>query len=163
MRGIDLGQAPEMVELMVAVRSDLAGVPTFMAGLAMTASEAGELALARELLDEQARRGFDSIRRDAEWLPVLGFLAHAAAIVGDPDHARAIYALLAPAEARTVRVGPLAGWWGPVDHHLGALAGVLGEHERAIAHLEAALVVEERFGAGPWTARTQRALAARTG
>jgi hypothetical protein len=163
MRGIDLGQAQEMVELMVAVRDDLAGVPTFMAGLAMTASEAGDIALAGELLDDQARLGFDSIRRDAEWLPVLGFLAHAAAIVGDPGHARAIYELLAPAEARTVRVGPLAGWWGPVDHHLGALSRVLGDPDRAIAHLEAALAVEERFGARPWTARTQLELDALDG
>jgi len=91
---------------------------------------------------------------------VLGFLAHAAAIVGDAGHAQAIYALLASAEARTVRVGPLAGWWGPVDHHLGALSRVLGRRDRAIGHLEEALAVEERFDARPWMARTQLELAA---
>ncbi len=163
MRGIDLGQAREMVEVMVAARDELADVPTFMAGLAMTAAEAGELALAGELLDDQARVGFDSIRRDAEWLPVLGFLAHAAVIVADRAHVDAIHALLATTEARTVRVGPLAGWWGPVDHHLGAMCRVLGRHDRAVEHLEVALAVEERFGARPWMARTQLELAALSG
>jgi hypothetical protein len=141
------------------VQGDYVNVPTFSAGLALSAAVAGDLQLARQLLDHQADTGFTSIRRDAEWLPVIGLLSHAAALVGDRHHAEMLYDLLASSPARTVRVGPLAGWWGPVDYHLGALCRVLERPEEAEHRLQASLVLTEELGARPFYARTQIELA----
>jgi tetratricopeptide (TPR) repeat protein len=160
LRGIDLGQAPEMLELMRAVRNDYVNVPTFLAGLTLTAAAAGDAALAGSLLDEQAAAGFDSIRHDAEWLPVVGFLASACAMAGVNRHAEALHAILATSPATTVRVGPLAGWWGPIALHLGALCRLLGDLDQAERHLVVALDVAGTLGSPPFEARTEVELAA---
>ena len=62
--------------------------------------------------------------------------------------------------ATVVRIGPVAGWWGPVDHHLGCLAHVLGRHEEAESRLCRALEMERAMGARPFAARTLAHLAA---
>ncbi len=59
MRGLDLGHAAAMVELMDAMRDELAAVPTFWGGFAMTAAEAGATDLAREVFATHAHAGFD--------------------------------------------------------------------------------------------------------
>jgi tetratricopeptide (TPR) repeat protein len=158
--GIDRGQAGVMLELMLAVQGDYEHVPTFMAGLAVTAASAGDAARAADLLDRQAAKGFDDVRRDAEWLPVIGFLSHACAIAGVTRHADALHQLLGESPARGVRIGPVAAWWGPVRHHLGALDRLLGRLDSAEQHLEAALRLEAEMGARPFEARTQIELAA---
>lgn len=159
MRGLDLGHAGAMVGLMSDMRDELADVPTFVAGWAMTAAVAGERALASSLLDEQAAVGFDRVRRDLEWLPVIGFFCHACAGLDAIEHAPALYELLLASPARTIRVGPLAGWWGPTDHHLGALCRVMGRWEEAEARLRSALVVCDQLAARPWRARSEVELA----
>ena len=159
LRGLDLGQAADVVALMRAVQDDYVNVPTFTAGLTLAAAVAGELSSAAQLLDEQAESGFESIRRDAEWLPVIGMLCHACALVGRPDHAERLHQLLAASPAKTVRVGPLAGWWGPTDHHLGALCRMLGRHDEAEHRLRAALTLEQAMHAWPFRARSQIELA----
>jgi tetratricopeptide (TPR) repeat protein len=159
MTEIDLGHASSMVAIMGANRDALAEVPTFMAGFAITAALGGQVELARELLSWQASKGFGRVRRDLEWLPVIGFLSHTAAVLGELDHAGELYGLLASHPARAVRVGPLAGWWGPTDHHLGALSRVLGDLERAEWHLREAIRTCRRMEARPWLARCQLELA----
>jgi Tetratricopeptide repeat len=66
--------------------------------------------------------------------------------------------LLSRVRAGVVRVGPLIGWWGPVDHHLGSLAGLAGRYEEAEEHLRGALRLEERVGGRPFRARSLAAL-----
>jgi hypothetical protein len=51
------------------------------------------------------------------------------------------------------------GWWGPVDHHLGHLAALLGRHDEAERRLRNALRIEQRMGAHPFEARTLAGLA----
>ncbi len=125
----------------------------------MTATEAGEHALARELFAVQARAGFDQIRRDLEWLPVIGFFCHACAGLDDTEFAPVLYDLLAANPARAIGVGPLAGWWAPADYHLGALCRVMGRFDEAELRLRSALTTTEHLGARPWQARTQIELA----
>ena len=55
--------------------------------------------------------------------------------------------------------GPLVGWWGPVDHHMGACIAVLGRFEEAEFHLRRALDLEQQMGARPFSARTRGELA----
>lgn len=159
MRGLDLGHAVAMLPLVESMRTQLAEVPTFMAGWAMTAAAAGAHDVARSLLHEQAAVGFDRVRRDLEWLPVIGFFCHACAGVGDVEVAPTLYDLLIANPARTVRVGPLAGWWGPTDHHLGALCRVMGRLDESQRRLRDALDVCDRLGARPWEARVRFELA----
>jgi hypothetical protein len=144
---------------MAANRAELALVPTFMAGFTAVAALAGATDLARELLDEHARVGFEHVRRDLEWLPVMGFLCHAAAVVGAAEHAPSLHDLLDQHPARAVRVGPLAGWWGPTDHHLGALCRVMGRLPEAEERLRRAVATCDDLGARPWAARCRLELA----
>ncbi len=58
-----------------------------------------------------------------------------------------------------VRVGPLVGWWGPVDHHLGCLAALLGRFDEAGRRLERALEIERGMNARPFETRTLAHLA----
>jgi hypothetical protein len=55
-------------------------------------------------------------------------------------------------------VGGCAAYYGPVDHHLGLLAGALGRTADAVAHRRAALAASERLGTPAWTATTRAAL-----
>lgn len=105
---------------------------------------------------------FDAVptfARNVEWPAIIALLAHACSLLGAADHARTLAAVLASASAPIVRVGPMAGWWGPVDHHLGALCRVLGRSDEAVTRLERALEIDYRMRARPFEARTQLELA----
>jgi transcriptional regulator with XRE-family HTH domain/tetratricopeptide (TPR) repeat protein len=157
--GVDLGRGPAMVGLMSANRTQLAAVPTFLAGLTGTAAFSGETELARELLDEHLAAGLTSVRRDLEWLPVMGFLASTAARIDAVDAARELYVLLAKHPALAIRVGPIAGWWGPSDHHLGGLCRLMGRLDEAEDRLRRSVRTSVLMGSPPWQARSQIELA----
>jgi transcriptional regulator with XRE-family HTH domain/tetratricopeptide (TPR) repeat protein len=157
--GVDLGRGPAMVALMRANRAQLAEVPTFLAGLTGTAAFSGETELARELLDEHLAAGLGSVRRDLEWLPVMGFLASTAARIGAADAARELYDLLVEHPALAIRVGPIAGWWGPTDHHLGGLCRLMGRFDEAERRLRRSLRTSGLMGSPPWQVRSQIELA----
>lgn len=97
--------------------------------------------------------------RGADRLAPTAFLAHTCTLLGAPEHAESLAEALASQPATAVRVGPLIGWWGPVEHHLGALCRVLGRLEDAERHLRAALLLETRMEAQPFAARTKAELA----
>jgi hypothetical protein len=73
--------------------------------------------------------------------------------------AEKLYQSLSNALSSVVRVGPLAGWWGPVDHHLGCLARLLGRPDEAEARLLRALDIESSMAARQFAARTRAELA----
>lgn len=145
--GWDDGQAGELLPLMTSLAADFASVATFQAGLTLTAALAGDHDLARHLLDRMAGFGFSRIRPDVEWLAVVSFYSHACTATGAVEHAESLYDVLATSVAVGVRCGPLLGWWGPVDHHLGALCRLLGRRDEAARRLQHALAVEEELGA----------------
>lgn len=157
--GVDLGRGPAMVELMNANRQQLATVPTFLAGLTGTAAFCGETELARSLLEEHLAVGLASVRRDLEWLPVMGFLASTAVRVDAVGAARELYELLVEHPALAIRVGPIAGWWGPSDHHLGGLCRLLGRLDEAERRVRRALRTSSLMGSSPWQVRSQLELA----
>ncbi len=157
--GVDLGRGPAMVELMSANRAQLDAVPTFVAGLTGTAAFSGETELARGLLDEHLKAGLSLVRRDLEWLPVMGFLASAAARIDAVGAAHALYELLVEHPALAIRVGPIAGWWGPSDHHLGGLCRVLGRLDEAERRMRRSLRTSALMGSSPWQVRSQIELA----
>lgn len=157
--GVDLGRGAAMVEMMRANHDELVGVPTFLAGFAATAALSGATELARELLDQHIETGLHAVRRDLEWLPVMGFLASTASRVGTPHVGRELYELLSEHPAAAVRVGAIAGWWGPTDHHLGGLCRRMGRVDEAERRLRRALRTSHSMRARPWRARSQLELA----
>lgn len=158
LRAVDLGQAAEALELLQEA-TDYQQIASIAAGTALCAAAAGERAVAERYVDRLMLTGLTGHPRGADRLAPLAFLAHACSLIAETEHAEALYAALVSQPAVAVRVGPLLGWWGPVDHHAGSLARLLGQPERAEAHLRRALELEEQMGARPFLARTRSELA----
>ncbi len=160
LRGVDCGIAAETTAFMLALRDDLASVPTFMAGLAMAAAFGGAPGVAREILAGHAEVAYADVRRDLEWLPVIGLLCHTCVQLAERDYAEVMYDQLSSHPALAVRIGPLGAFWGPTDYHLGALCRLLARRDESELRLRRAIVTCTELGARPWLARTQLELAA---
>jgi transcriptional regulator with XRE-family HTH domain/tetratricopeptide (TPR) repeat protein len=157
-RAVDLGQASIVLPLIVDA-TDYQNIASFAAGTALTAAFAGELGLAGEILDRLMAEGLGGMPRGADRLAPTAFLAHACVLMNATRFARGLHEALSNQPAIAVRVGPLVGWWGTVDHHLGALDRLLGDLDGAETHLRRALALEEQMGARPFAVRTQAELA----
>src|SRR5262249_54087311 len=134
-------------------------IVSFAAGTALVAALVGDFDLAREGLDRLVGAGFNGVPRGADWLAPTAFLAQTCTIVQSVEHAGPLCDALLTQPSTAVRVGPLAGWWGPVDHHIGSLCRVLGRYDEAEARLRNALALERQMGARPFAARTAGELA----
>ena len=122
--------------------------------LAHLNAELGELAEARRLFDELAANRFASVPPTSDRLVNLALLSDVAATLHNADHAEVLYELLLPAAAcNAVDVPEI--FTGAVARNLGVLATLISRWAEAEAHFEAALALNERFGAGPWVAHTQ--------
>ena len=157
--GLDDGQAGDLLPLMVSLADDYANVSTFVAGLCLTAALAGDTERAAHLLADHAELGFGDIPWDVEWLAVMAFYCHTCVTIQHRSTAEALYRRLSRTTSTAVRVGALTGWWGPVDHHLGALCRMLGRFDEATTRLRRAIAVEEAMGALPFLERSRRELA----
>ncbi|MGC9960438.1 MAG: AAA family ATPase [Acidimicrobiales bacterium] len=153
LRAVDLGQAADVLPLLLD-STDYHHIASFAAGTALCAALAGQHDLAREELAKIVTDGLPGVPRGADWLAPTAFLAHTCAVVGAVPQAEGLFESLARSPSAIVRVGPLAGWWGPVSHHLGCLARLLGRREDAERLLRLALVAEQRLRARPFEART---------
>lgn len=135
-------------------------------GLAHLLAVQGELDEAAEHLDAIGAIGWERIPENVARQYAWASGTEASAIVGARDHAAALYELLLPRANRAVLLGPSA-YYGSTERYLGLAAGVMREHGRAVAHLEAAEAAHVRFRSPPWVARTRydlaRALVARDG
>jgi tetratricopeptide (TPR) repeat protein len=102
----------------------------------------------------------DALPRDKEWLPnlagVVGGLHEGG--LGGPEVAY-LYELLAPYADLFLVDGIGAAAPGSLERPLGLLAGLVGDHEAAVAHLERAIAANEHINAGLATANSRRALA----
>ena len=158
LRAIDLGLAADVLPLLLA-STEFQVIASFDAGTALCAALAGDHDEAAARLTRLVRTGFPGAPRGADFLTPTAFLADTAVVVGDVAAAEAVYGWFRRTRATVVRVGPLAGWWGPVDHHLGCLAQLLGRSEEAEARLRHALQMERAMNARPFSARTLAHLA----
>jgi hypothetical protein len=119
------------------------------------AATLGQTAAARRALDELAAGGLRDVPFDEEWLVTMAFLADAAATIGAVDVGSAVHALLAPYEDRVATSYPEISI-GAVALYLARLAVMLERWDAAAAHIDRALDVNGRIGAGPWIAATER-------
>jgi hypothetical protein len=105
---------------------------------------------ARRELAALAEGGFAAVASDMNWLASMTGLAQGAALLGDRARSAELYERLLPYRGRGVLVGRAALCLGPLDMHLGILAGTLGRVPDAEAHFDAAAGWSERVGARPW-------------
>ena len=82
-------------------------------------------------------------------------LAQTASLLGDPERAELVYARLKPFEER-VALSYMELSTGSVARELGLLATTMGRLDDAARHFQRALAVNERTGARPWLAHSQR-------
>jgi len=119
-------------------------------------------ALLAELgMEEEARRELARVREDGLapyrstlWVASLSYLADAAAVVGDTAMAELVYGELAPLSGGNVIIGNGVACYGAADRYLGRLAATMGDHDRAIEHLDRALIANRETGARTWVAHT---------
>ena len=102
--------------------------------------------------------GFRALYRDNEWLLGMSLVSEACALLDDASGAAPLYEQLAPFAGRHA-IGHAEGSVGAVDRYLGLLAATLGDLDDAVRHLTAAIEINERMGARPWTAHSQHDLA----
>jgi DNA-binding CsgD family transcriptional regulator len=122
-------------------------------GLAALLVELGMLDEARALLAQVTADGLHAFQASL-WVASLTYLTDACSAVGDTTLARALYAELQPLAGGNVVVGHVVACYGAADRYLGMLAAVLGRHDAAAAHFEAALALNRRMGADTWVAHT---------
>lgn len=158
LRAVDQGQASDVLPLLLA-SDEYKQIASFNAGTALCAALAGEDDLAQNILDGMLRNGFDGSPRGADRLSSTAFLAHACCVIGSSSHAGELVAALGQQPCGVVRVGPLIGWWGPVDHHMGSLSRLVGRFDEAEQRLRSAIETSSRMGAKAFEARSRAELA----
>jgi tetratricopeptide (TPR) repeat protein len=151
------GRLAELQPLIAQVVSDNPGIPAFRAVLALACCEGDLDDEARRLLAHETATRFAELPPDVTWLPGLAIYAEVAAHLQDRAAATVLYDLLLPWSGQVVYSGISA--WGTVDHHLGAVAGVIGRYAEAEEHLGRAAELNVSLRAPIWTARTELATA----
>jgi hypothetical protein len=106
--------------------------------------------LARNLADRDVAE-LAAVDASYNWLMSVVGVTIAASTAGDATWAAAAHDALAPYSGRNCVMG-YAAYLGAVDHHLGALAAVLGRADEAAEHLGAALERHRTIEARPWVA-----------
>ena len=123
-------------------------------GFALIAADLGFEEPARRRLRELAETGFD-MPFDAKRSASLAYVAEVAALLGDSDAAERLYELMSVYRHMTVTAGIVTVCYGAASRYLGMLAATLGEFDKAEAHFEHALEMNQRVGARPWLAHTK--------
>ena len=164
----ETGHATGLEDSIRRLASDFPAVPAWRCILALLLAETKRAEAARPMLDELGANGFAGVRRDFLYPAALGWLARLAALLGDGERARELYALLLPFADRNIVVSLYSpGCLGSAHAYLGLLAATFGDQDVAARHFDAALAMNERMGARPFLARTQlwyaRLLIARDG
>lgn len=112
---------------------------------ACLAARAGEHDRARAVLHHCLPRPLADLARSGTWTVGLVALIEAAAALGDRDLAARAYDLLLPHAHLPAVAGLGIVCLGSNERPLGVAAGVIGDHDAAVAHLERALVANQRL------------------
>jgi DNA-binding SARP family transcriptional activator/tetratricopeptide (TPR) repeat protein len=152
---IEQGRAAEMLDAGRDFVAQYPQVPAWRAGLSVILAELGLYDEARDQVAELAARGLDALRRDQEWLFLMGALAETCSALGDAAVATECYELLAPFADRCIVLGDGYVLWCSAEKSLGILALAAGRSDLACRHLDQALTVHRSIDARPLVARTQ--------
>jgi tetratricopeptide (TPR) repeat protein len=117
-------------------------------------AELGRQDQARAEFERFAGGDFTGLPFNDEWLLGMTLLADVCAALGDVPRAGRLYELLLPYRELHA-VGQVEISFGAVARALGQLAATAGRFEQATRHVEAAIQLNQRSGARPWTAHTR--------
>jgi class 3 adenylate cyclase len=149
-------------ELLPAVR-ELAeryeAIPAWRTALISLEALGDHLEEGRLELERFAGEGFSTIPRDANWLPAMGLIGEATALLGDTDRAAPLYEQLLPYDGLVIVAARAAAAQGSVARVLGLLARSLGRLDDAQRHLEGAVEMATRMGDRPFLAEARMQLA----
>lgn len=143
----------------VAAYADQDERPAWKIGYSTLLAELGELEEAADVLRPYADSDFELVPRDELFFLALAVAANTVVHVGERRTAAILYDMLAPHASRVVVAVQGAVCWGSLQRFLAPLSALLGDHERASMHFEAAMSVHERLGARPFLARDRLAFA----
>src|SRR5262249_39334227 len=150
----------EGLEPVLAMAAERAvNLPIWRAALALLHAELGQTDAALEVLTDLGTGGFGNLPRVGAVLGAYAGLAEACALVDAPRFAEALLPLIVPYVDAVIVLANTAGCLGSAARYAGLLAHMLGRLDEAIAHFEMALGTNERIGAVPQLAHTQRELA----
>ncbi len=138
--------------------SNVAALPRFNVWRSALALAYAQLNRREEALVELAaftQDGFAAIPKDALWSTALSMLSQVVARVDAVEYARPLYDLQLPYADCNCLMGGGVLCLGPTSQFLGMLATTLGEPDRALAHLEAALERSVDLGSPPNEARVK--------
>jgi DNA-binding winged helix-turn-helix (wHTH) protein/tetratricopeptide (TPR) repeat protein len=145
------GRLPELEH---PLRSGIERFPIVLAyrvGLLAALADAGRVADAADLLDEIAADDFAALRMDENHALNLGMLVEACSRLDGRPAPAGLAKRLAPYRGRNLTMQHVFSI-GCASRHLGLLALLAGENERAVSLLREAVRVEERMGARLWLA-----------
>lgn len=147
-----LDEALSMAEAGAAITPRLAG---WRAALAALRAATGDIVAAERVLDETIADDYELLRFGDYRLFACSFLAEACAATGRADVAAFISDSVTPQAGRIAMVasGMLCG--GSTDRTLGICCAVLGRHDEARAHFDAALDIEGRVQSPVLQTRTR--------
>ena len=146
----------EPAEIGAARRFAIGGHPIAVAMTGRYDLEMGDLARAQAAF-EAVRPRLASVGMDRRGLATLTAGLELAIAFGDPAVAVDLHAQLAPFEG--TMIASALGAVGPVSYFLARAEGLLGLHDRAVAHAGEAIEMTARGDFGPWLARSRLALA----
>src|SRR5262249_2831587 len=152
------GRLAELEALVTGIAEHAVYFPAWPATLALLHAELGHTEAAQEVLADIETR-FGDLPRDGMVLGACARLAEACALLELPRFAQPLLPLLAPHVNAVVVLASAAGCLGSAARYAGLLAHTLGQLDEAIAYFETALATNERIGALPLLAHTQRELA----
>lgn len=149
------GNTKDLAPLIETTIADNPGRPFLRCLLTHLHASMGKIESARELFNQLAKNDFEALPFDIEWLYGASLLAETCATLGDTKAAEQLYSLLSPYDSFNAADVP-EGMRGSVSRYLALLATTLQRLNDAEYHYETALTVNERLGALPWLAHTQR-------
>jgi tetratricopeptide (TPR) repeat protein len=149
------GQLEEIESAMRASVAQYPARPIFRCAHCHLYARLGRTDDACRELQELSTEDFAALPFDMEWLLGMSFLAETCTLLRNEDAAEILYRLLLPYNALNAADTPEESR-GSVSRYLAILAALLKREGDAARHFENALEMNERMGARPWLAHTQR-------
>ena len=149
------GGLEEVEQAIREVAAEYPARPMFRCALAHIHARLGRLQEAERTLHDLGRHDFSGLPFDQEWLLGMSLIAETCALMDDTGCAPIVYRLLLP-WARLNAADHPEGMRGSISRYLGLLATTMARWNEAEGHFDDALEANERMGARPWLAHTQR-------
>ncbi len=147
------GRLPELLPILIEALENHPGLPAFRSLLALAHALAGERDAGRAAVDVDAVSHFSELPIDPVWLPAITTYAHAVAELEQIEHAELLSDMLAPYAGLISSTS--VSLWGTVDHALGRLAALRGDHAEAELLLGRAVNEYRRMSAPVWCGHGQ--------